>query len=786
MRFFSRTRSPARLGADTAGAVIEPRPSSFAAAAARAARRYILAAVSIVALIAVLLAVGLDSALSGLAAVRMSDVAIILALLGANFVLVSVRLLVLLRQFGWPVGWRVAFRATAAGQAAGLFLFQIVGQLVGRQAVLQRSGISPAATTATTVLERIVLLMVAAGFGSLGALHVFGSAALAEILGGIPWLEVTAGGSAALALVLRRTAGPAERHFLSRLFRRGQIGGTLMIAGLTAAGQLLVIASLVVGLRASAPEVDALSLLAAAAVVSFAAGMPISINGWGVRELAAVHVFGRFGVPPGEALAISIAVGLCATLVVVLAALPLVWAPHAARARGFAAPIAGAARDAAGLDDAAFTRAVVWLLTLGIAVLVFYQVPISLLGSVTTVNLADPLALVALALFCLHVLSAGNLPAWRSRALNLWLLLAALAMVAAFAIGASRFGITAWALGNRLTGLLLLAGYLSAGALAVAVGGTRAQRQLVHALLLAAATVTVVHLMMRTGAMVGLVDLAQIPWNFEAYSGNRNAYAFQMVAVVAAAAVWSPVSARAKRAAGLILPMALALLGLRLSQSRAGLITAAVLTLLSLAAGQVHRRSLLTAIALVVIMVGAVDLPSADLAAAAGLRTALPSAVQIASDTERWVSLTSGLAMWLDHPLFGAGLGAFVQGHLSRTGTLLVIHNSLVWLLAEFGVVGTLPWVGLFLAAALAAWRGVTRTPSRWPAATLGVLLAFALASLVHDLLYQRLLWLLLGTFLAVPDAARRVLGAPTGDDGARAAELDPGEVLPPAVAVPR
>ena len=61
--------------------------------------------------------------------------------------------------------------------------------------------------------------------------------------------------------------------------------------------------------------------------------------------------------------------------------------------------------------------------------------------------------------------------------------------------------------------------------------------------------------------------------------------------------------------------------------------------------------------------------------------------------------------MFLSHPLFGAGLGAFIGEQVRATGTPLIIHSTPVWLLAETGLVG----FAVFFAA---AWRIVS---AEWP-----------------------------------------------------------------------
>ena len=58
------------------------------------------------------------------------------------------------------------------------------------------------------------------------------------------------------------------------------------------------------------------------------------------------------------------------------------------------------------------------------------------------------------------------------------------------------------------------------------------------------------------------------------------------------------------------------------------------------------------------------------------------------SVTERLESLRGGLALWLSHPILGAGLGSFITTQISKTGTPLIIHSTYVWIIAEMGLVG--------------------------------------------------------------------------------------------------
>ena len=102
--------------------------------------------------------------------------------------------------------------------------------------------------------------------------------------------------------------------------------------------------------------------------------------------------------------------------------------------------------------------------------------------------------------------------------------------------------------------------------------------------------------------------------------------------------------------------------------------------------------------------------------------------------------------MFLDNPVFGRGLGAYVA---EQQGTrFVVIHSTPIWLLAELGLVGLLA----FLIPAFRIVQTEGRRIEFDPASGLLVfiLIAFGMMSAVHEMLYQRSAWLLLGAALSV------------------------------------
>jgi O-antigen ligase len=130
----------------------------------------------------------------------------------------------------------------------------------------------------------------------------------------------------------------------------------------------------------------------------------------------------------------------------------------------------------------------------------------------------------------------------------------------------------------------------------------------------------------------------------------------------------------------------------------------------------------------------------------------MPVVVPTASSTqERLVSITGGLNLFWNHPVFGAGLGAFRNQMIpTPEGLPLVIHSTAVWLLAELGAVGFLIFAVSFIYVFLKEWKWAAT--DQISALIVLCLTGFAVTSGPADMLYQRTFWLLIGAALALPN----------------------------------
>ena len=109
--------------------------------------------------------------------------------------------------------------------------------------------------------------------------------------------------------------------------------------------------------------------------------------------------------------------------------------------------------------------------------------------------------------------------------------------------------------------------------------------------------------------------------------------------------------------------------------------------------------------------------------------------------------MSEGLRLFISHPIFGAGLGVYMDEQ-TKLGTPLVIHSTPIWLLAEGGLVGLAAFVIPGALIFTNAWR--ERRTDKFAQVIVLLLVTFTATSSVHELLYQRMLWLVLGVSLAI------------------------------------
>jgi uncharacterized membrane protein YbhN (UPF0104 family) len=674
-----------------------------------------------------------------------------------NLVVVALRLSRLLQYFHIKIPYSVAVKATLQGQFTSLFLISLFGQVAGRQVVLRHYGITPVFIAAVTAIEKLALFIVSGFFCLLGASWLLGKQEVVGFLSKISFTQIVFVVIISFIASFYFGKSKFEVRLLTGISSRKSITQFFKITFITALAQILVLGAFVLGVMGIAPGIGFTDLLAAAAITSFAASLPISVNGWGVREIAAIFAFGHLGVEPSSALLISVLVGLCSTAVVLI-----IW-PYALKKEQ--KMIGNYVPDDQKMDSLPIEKIATWGLVTASAILVYFQIHISLDGGIVNLSLADPFAVLGLAVLATHSFYIRQLPQWRIPKFNFLLLAVGLILLLAFLNGLQIIGVTQWALASRLFGWLTLLAYLSIGVLTVSYLGREGVRRFIESMLITTVLVILFHAFSRWFIFSGVIDPTGAPLNFECFSGNRNAFAFQLLvcSVLWLACIEKDNEAKEGvifhsliyvRENFMVALHGIILSGIVFTGSRAGMLTGTILILVSGLGGFVNQITLLKSLifGFIVWIFFTLILPwvsqifTGEILAPYAVQSIISHEI---SNLERWETIRLGLVMWLESPLIGAGLGVFIETSTQWFERPIVIHSTPVWLLAEFGVLGAGALFLMFGWVFVATQRsGFKSFENRTIVMLLGVFLVFGLA---HEIFYQRIFWLVLGISIALP-----------------------------------
>ncbi|QUS39074.1 hypothetical protein RPMA_09680 [Tardiphaga alba] len=653
----------------------------------------------------------------------------------------AMRVRTIAASHGYSLSLREAVAVISLGQIGGLVFFQIFGQLIARGSYLGKRMIPFSGTVLITAHERLAAALASLSLAVIGAVYIFRDLNFDLAGGGFELVHILTGLSLAGAVTARIWWSTVVRT-LSQLTLRA-IAQFLQSFALSVAVQLSMMAAYIAIGHSIAPDAGFYALAAASSLVMFAASIPISFAGWGIRELSAVAALGAIGMSTPKALIVAIIVGvisiICAAL---LSALSV-------RSVG---PSTGSPGNAVTVPAVSHEIILQYSLPILCALLVFFNVHIPGQTGLLNVNLADPIAILSGVLFLLSILRS-TAPSWRLRELNIYVIVCSIVITVSLLIGATSIGWTQWAVTNKWLGWFVLLGYGAAGAMASRLKFAK----ILNTFVSVGCVIIGYQLFFLVLTMLGLRA-----WSpFAGFAQNSNAFSFQCLMVLSAAIALRP---------ALPITISLALVSICYTGSRAGIASAAIVLVLSFILSPGYRRKLAIALTMAAAVLTALSLTPhlfsflsgsllsvLDLTISPTSHSAV-SALTTARDgstAEHFESMWGGLSLFAQHPFFGAGLGTFI--HQSKELTPLVIHSTLIWLLAEFGMIGAvafiLPIVRIFA-------NEILRPQD--PAGTLIILAitGFGAMSIFHEMMYQRTFWFLLGAALAVP---YHTVGRPVG-----------------------
>ena len=715
-----------------------------------------------VAVVLVVVSVDFSKLAASFQQVTALPVALAVILLVANVVLAYFRFEWTMNAVGVTLDRRSSTYAFALGNLASQFLLNIIGQSLTRAVVLQASGVPMSATVAATYLERLIALATVGIGAVLSALALFGSFGFEAEEGGAYLLSITLAIVSVLVIAgLPHFAVAIGRGELRAMLRTAERLVPALLVSLAA--HLAMFAAYMVLVRAFVPDIDLAKLAPAIVIVMFAAGLPISWAGWGLREFGAVYVFSAIGVSSELAVVVAVLVGTTSLLIALAAGGAVVvdtW--RHSKPRVAAATAGPGMAGALAPSDPILS----WAIGILTACLIHFQLRIPIGSGDFTINAADPLAVTALffaAIFAKTHRFLDLFPrtvVWSTCAIGAVLLLGA-------AVAWLGPGLSHWALLNRMAGFFFLIGYAAIPGLVVMVAGERGRAILVDTFIAATVVICVIQLL-----ALGIHRfIAPLPVDFfgfmfkdndqlEGYAQNPNAFAFQLLMAIAMLVGWQP-RAPFRRQPWRLASFAILLVTLVFSRSRGGLVCGAGALALAAVLHAVPRRILVARRTLVAAPIVGAALIVIAFVFWEALNQLTASAVGMEwrpllfeSDRLRWQSIMLGWQEWREHPLLGGGLGTFLLRREAAGTIALVIHSVPIWFMAEMGLVG-LAVYGVFMTSLVA--RGVAELRENAPQARalLVAVAVFLVMSLAHDLFFQRTFWFVAG--LLIVEAAADV-----------------------------
>ena len=404
---------------------------------------------------------------------------------------------------------------------------------------------------------------------------------------------------------------------------------------------------------------------------------------------------------------------------------------------------------------------------LAIAIQIQITLPLGVDG--IRLNAADPLAgILALLLLAGWIRNREQGPRWRFRLLVPALAALTVLLTMALILGRLRLGEwSSWALFNRYAGWFVLLCYLAAGTWLVRKTG-RDGTGIFAAMFTAAAGVLLLFPVARAVFLSWGVDIFPMAESQQMTGamGNPNALAFVCIVAIAGLLVRSlPIRLPGGEVIATIL-LSVLLLAVLYTGSRAAWLA----TVIGLGAGAMTGMLMLRRLAMA--LVPAVLVATLPLALGLGGQTGpgTPGQVMAArlvagfetdevsnvSANERLRLAQSAIGLWQEYPVAGAGLGVFLVRQEESGDRVQAIHNSALWILTEMGIPGAVLFGAAFVGIAIALWSGGAAR-ARDPTVAWGflVLVIFAVMAMFHDILYQRVFWLVLGLTLALPSGDR-------------------------------
>jgi hypothetical protein len=650
-----------------------------------------------------------------------------------NTGVVALRLKIMASYSGNALSFSSAFKVITTTMLTGVCA-PFIGGLLGQKWALRHQGGHLAVPT--YLFDKVIMAGVGGVLSLWGVFILWPNAPLIETLLSWQFTQKVIGSLCVVVALFLFFLTRKEKESFYRLFTRQTLYVFIKLCALSALSWAMMASTFLGGLFYFMPCAPFIKSLSASVMVSFLASMPISVSGWSVREFFAIEIFKFLDLPQSQALGLSIGIGAISLITVMI--LGGVFAYKNYKGSSFV-------QEKKPENSYSVSPVLIRGLMYGACVFVFFQYCIPV--GPATVNFC-PADLAACCGFVIGIpLLWKNRLVWHFISLRAFVCSTLLIFLLSFVIGWARFGWSSWAL-SKVLGWAIMLGYAMLSTLFIQQEGRQGMRRVVSLLTSTLVCVIFFEILCQWGTI--LFNMPHLfKGSFTGFTNNRNAFGIQTLVtlVLVYCLLYKPNRKHTSWA------IAILLLGIQCTWSRscqgvmAGLVGAAFFfhilcwrDICQIVPRFIAMNALYFLGIYACVFIATLSLGTLSLGTYSGET----------SDHERWYTMYEGLKLWWSYPLWGAGLGAFVIKELTLKNNFLIIHNSPIWILAECGLAGASVFSrfiyqtihGLCTTYSPQIEKG--RTYGLW-----GIFLTVGALSMVHEVLYQKIIWIALGLLLA-------------------------------------
>lgn len=683
--------------------------------------------------------------LKSFAAISFIQIPFLFLILTSSILFITLRFIYISNFFQNRHTFRDAFKITCKGQFFSIFSNQIIGNIFGRTNFIE-SDQTNLKIASITLVEKFLTLTILTFFGIFAvAIFIQQTAQVNLSQYREQFIEFSYTIAAAgIFLIFKVLFLEKEARVILKKFNIFHALIFLKAFFASAITQCLIASIYMMLCWSFNPNIDLFFTACAVFLVMFCSAIPISINGWGVRELAAIYFFGHVGFEVEAALAISVFVGVYSSLSVIVLynlckILPFTSSQNSSDANFQALSV---------VNDST-TRVLLSFFSILMTTLIFFQFHLSFQFGTININLADPLAVVSLCIATLFFVSQKQFPRWEIQNLNIYLLTWTLIICFGFLVGSLALGFNEKTLISRAFGWLMLLGYMSFGILIANFSNFKEIIKVFKSLTHTAVLIVLLLLFINCFQTIFPAVLTEVygfqGGAFEGFSANRNAFSFQLLLILSFLLSFNEDNYLQKS----FFPIIFSLIAsaIIITASIAALICLALIVIVAFWLKFIKPSALLMAgfLSAALLLFYYIIIPSFSIGE---IIVSLPKYSNFSSSQQRWFSITEGLRLWMESPILGIGLGVFAEQIKEIQGSPLVIHSTWVWILVEFGLVGFV--VSAFIGLNILKQKFLFNFENPKARFFLLSLVLFTTFALVHEIFYQRFFWFCIGLVLAV------------------------------------